>query len=182
MDAAGVRAQRAWGARQAEGPCVCPWGAPGSSAVEPAWACRPQTWTRYALDTVGGRWFSYLFCELLDVRPGPGPGLGTALRTACSAPGTGLRPAEARGNVKGPESAKGGPGTEPVMPILVGAGGLASGWRPGLRCLPCPAAAPPSPWVPGQPELSLVVGCQERAAASKLQGVERGERGGAASP
>lgn len=64
-----------------------PWGVSGSSTVEhdPS-ACRTQTWT-YALDiSLVGRWFSYLFCELLDVQLGQGPDWALCQGTACPPP------------------------------------------------------------------------------------------------
>lgn len=76
---------------------MCPWGVSGSSAAkhDPS-ACRTQTWTYYALDiSLVGRWFSYLFCELLDVQLGWGPDMGTVPgHCLIPTPGTGLSPAE----------------------------------------------------------------------------------------
>lgn len=164
-DAAGVWARRVWGTRLAEGPLVHPWGAPGSSAVEPAIDLDTvMPWTQF-----GGRRFSYLFCELLDV--GPGRGLAWALpHAAYPTPGTGPHPTEARGNVKGSGLAKVGRARSRNA-RLVGASGQLLGGAQDCTASP-PAAAPPSPRVPGQLELSFV-GCQERAAASKLQRAER---------
>lgn len=74
-----------------------PWGVSGSSATEhDPLACRTQTWTYYALDiSLVGRWFSYLFCELLDVQLGQGPDLGTVPGHCLPpTPGTGRSPAE----------------------------------------------------------------------------------------
>lgn len=134
---------------QVGGGHAAPLGGARSSTV--AWphhaGLRPGhvhfAWTQF-----GGRQFSYLFCELLDVQPGRGPGL--ALPRTLPAPRRNwTSPRQAPGNVKGSELPKGGGyqahGARPVGRLLGGA----------QDCTASAARRHPSiPMVSGQAELS----------------------------